>query len=883
MKKSVQKVSAATRAEGSKRGRLASALSTALVALLALTVLFAPLSVSLAADPAAGTLGPTTGQSVTWKGTAPGGASPEGEATCVEGTNCETFTLTLSGQPADWQGKTVKVRLDWALPATDYDMYIHKGSNTGPEVDRSADGPTISEEAEIDPSAAGTGVFSVRVVYFAAVTDADQYTGKATVENKAVTETAPPPVSTATPPTYQVFDPPSNLGQRAGEPTVGLNWSTGRAMFIAGLQTLRVTFDDTKSPATATWENKSAPNTSVTSFDPILFTDWRTNRTFVSQLLPSKVSMMAFTDNDGETWTPSQGAGINSGVDHQTVGGGPYAKNPDGSLKGGAIQRPGADGKFYPNAVYYASQDIGLAEIARSDDGGLTFGVAVPMYDITECGGLHGHIKVAPDGTVYVPNKGCGGEQAVAVSEDNGLTWDVRRVPGSKAGRTDPSVGIGSDGTVYLGYANGDGTPRIAVSRDKGRTWENDQNVGFYAGIKNVVFPAVTAGDGDRAAFFFLGSETGGSQGTGTDQTAPYFNGTWYGYIATTYDRGRTWVTVNATPNDPVQRGVICTNGTTCPSGTRNLLDFNDMEVDKQGRAVAAFADGCVTASCVQGTDKDGDGRLTRFDNDGARRAAIIRQTGGLGLFSAYDPKTETVVTTTHIDDDDLRIEYSNGWHKAESSEASGGHFRHNNGKDATHYAKLTFDVEGQTGAVTYHYGTSTKGKSAEIFLDGVSKGIVSYNGTEGKTKSPVFGQSVRFDNLSTGRHTLEIRAINGTVYVDGFTLESATTTTTPAFGPGETNSSSANLSASQESVIPFSVAPGTQAISVSADSTTGAPVQLVLIDPSGATIQIADNSNGVAVINRAVTAAGTYQLKVVNLSLGSVEVWTAVTPLVAR
>jgi hypothetical protein len=440
-----------------------------------------------------------------------------------------------------------------------------------------------------------------------------------------------------------------------------LNWATGKAMFIAGLQTLRVTFNETVSGVTASWENKSAPNTSVQSFDPILFTDSSTNRTFVSQLVPgvNKIANpLSFTDDDGNNWTPSQGSGINSGVDHQTVGGGPYAKNADGSLKGGAVQRPGLDAKFYPNAVYYASQDIGLAEIARSDDGGLTFGVAVPMYDLTQCNGLHGHIKVAPDGTVYVPNKNCGGEQAVAVSEDNGMTWDIRKIPGSKAGRNDGSVGISTDGTIYVGYTNGDGTPRIAVSRDKGRTFENDTNVGFYQGIKNTVFPAVTAGDPDRAAFFFLGTTTAGSAATGTDQTSPYVDAVWYGFISTTYDGGKTWVTVNATPNDPVQRGVVCTNGTTCPSGTRNLLDFNDMEVDKQGRAVAALADGCITDACIQGVDKNGDGQFnTRFDNDGARRALIIRQSSGLGLFSAFDPVT--TVTETQIEDDDSRVAYS--------------------------------------------------------------------------------------------------------------------------------------------------------------------------------------------------------------------------------
>lgn len=604
---------------------------------------------TFAADPSSGTLS-AAGAPVTWTGTLPGGAAPDGPATCIEGTNCETYTLTLSGTPADWSGKLARVKIVWATPASDYDMYIYQGSLKGTEIGRSAQGPSTFESVNIDPSATGTGVYAVQIVHFATVAVADQYKGTASVEAKSTGGTAEvPPTSTATPPTYTIFPAPAtnptgaasdtNLGSRAGEPTVGLNWSTGRAMFIASLQTLQVTFGDSVSPATATWVQKSAPNTDITSFDPLLFTDSKTNRTFVSQLLPSKISLMSYTDDDGENWTPSQGAGINSGVDHQTIGGGPYARNSDGSLKGGAIQKPGPNLQIYPNAVYYASQDIAVAELARSDDGGFTFGVAVPMYDLTQCGGLHGHIKVAPDGTVYVPNKGCGNEQAVVVSEDNGMTWNVRKIPGSKRGHSDPSLGIGSDGTIYVGYSDGDSKARVAVSRDKGLTWENNQDVGFRHNVQNSVFPAVTAGDGDRAAFFFLGTTTPGSAGTSTDQTSPYFNGVWNAYIATTYDRGKTWVTVNATPNDPVQRGVICTNGTTCPSGTRNLLDFNDLEVDKQGRAVAAFADGCVTAQCKQGIDKNADGQLnTRFDNDGARLATIIRQSGGKGLFAAFDP-----------------------------------------------------------------------------------------------------------------------------------------------------------------------------------------------------------------------------------------------------
>jgi hypothetical protein len=632
-----------------RRSLIASIFITALLAGILLTV-----QRTSASSPAGATIGVTSATPVTWIGTGVGGGALNaplglisGEDLCQEGINCDTFTLTVAGNPSDWSGKLIRIKIEWLLPVTDYDLYIHKDSNSGPLAASSGRGatsptePLTWEDTTIDPSVQGTGVYTVHAVYYLA-TAADQYHGSATLEDKPASPPPPPPSNEAAP-RYFNYPAPAALGNSAGEPTIGVNWNTGNAFFLASLQTLRVKWDDTASPAPATWDDVSATNTSLVTSDPILWTDsdtgsHRTNRTFVSQLL-GKASAMSFTDDDGTTWTPSQGSGINSGVDHQTIGGGPYAKNADGSLKGGAVQLPGPNGQIYPNAIYYASQDIGLAEIGRSDNGGFTFGPAVPMWTLVQCDGLHGHIKVAPDGTVYVPNKSCGGKQGVAVSEDNGLTWSIRTIDGSTAGDSDPSVGIGADGTVYIGYGDGDGHARVAVSHDRGITWQNVQDVGASQGIQNTVFPAVIAGDSDRAAFFFLGSTTPGANGRGSDAT---FAGTWFGYIATTYDGGVTWVTANATPNDPVQRGVVCTIGTTCPDGTRNLLDFNDLTVDKQGRVLAAYADGCVTGECIRGVDRNGDGKIDSADNDGANKATIIRQIGGKRLYAAFDPTSTT-------------------------------------------------------------------------------------------------------------------------------------------------------------------------------------------------------------------------------------------------
>ena len=468
------------------------------------------------------------------------------------------------------------------------------------------------------------------------------------------------------PPRYQVHIPPPGLGASAGEPSIGIGKPlpgipAGRAMYVASLQTLRITFDDCASPAADLWEDVTFPTTGLVSLDPILFTDWQTGRTFVSQLL-GKASSTVYSDNDGgetgEAWVQSQGSGINSGVDHQTIGGGPFAP---------PLTRD-ANGPLYPNAVYYASQDGAVAQAAVSLDGGQTFGPAVPMYTLAQCAGIHGHIKVAPDGTVYVPNKGCGAEQAVVVSEDNGVTWEVRKVPGSTAvtGIIDPAVGIGTNNTVYFGGKGADGLPFVAVSKDRGKTWTNFQKLGIDLGIQNATFPQMTAGDDDRAAMTFLGSTTGGNyQAPITTAGGAGFKGEWHLYIATTYDSGVTWTVVNATPGDPVQRNSICNSGTTCINtpDDRNLLDFNDVQIDRQGRVLAAFADGCISANCIAGVDANGDGFK---DNDYTSRASVARQSGGRGLLAAFDspdaepnpPAAPRVTGATRDPDDIVRVRW---------------------------------------------------------------------------------------------------------------------------------------------------------------------------------------------------------------------------------
>ena len=489
-------------------------------------------------------------------------------------------------------------------------------------------------------------------------------------------------------PRFFTYPAPEGVADDVGEPTIGSNWKTektfsnsmfnipngGTTVLYGGFETnlLRITFDDCPSPANATWEEKPLllAATPRAAGDPILFTDSITGRTFVSQLegLTPAGSTTDITDDDGETFMPSEGSSLPSDIDHQTFGGGRFHDPAPPTLGN------------YPHAVYYASQSVSDARAALSLDGGMTFGPGFPMYTINDCAGLHGHIKVSPkDGTAYVPNMGCGGavplhetgaKQAVIVSEDNGITWDIRPIPDSTThgngsadntiiGTRDPSVSIDADGTVYFVYQAedrltgnldgkdiaGDTHPKVAVSRDHGVTWEPSIDVGANVingnPIRNATFVTATAGSGGRAAVAFFGTETGGNNwacGQGDDcslnvqgvatgiNKRPLFTGVWYLYVSTTFDGGKTWTTQNVTPGDPIQRGGICGGGT-----CRNLLDFMDIQIDKEGRILVAGEDGCV-GPCVQGGT-----------NSFTSKGFVTRQSGGKRMIAQFDPVEPTL------------------------------------------------------------------------------------------------------------------------------------------------------------------------------------------------------------------------------------------------
>ena len=566
---------------------------------------------------------------------------------------CDEYTLTLAlpaGYADAHPDDVVRITTAWADATEDYDIYILDPNDTA-ETDLGGGQSTTGKDPEIAnisvKALKDLTTLTIRIV---------PYTAKGGTTTTTIELVSPPPVVIGPPPLkptgedprFYIYAAPPELGN-GGEPSIGYNPKTKRAMYFAtgngttvptGGSVLQINFPENLAQplpeaCDANWVDVTSPYLEAFDVDAILFTEQSTGRTFASELLsvgPALLgvpggleglnSIFMYTDDDGATWIPGQfgppqtsvpppviGTVVADGLDHQSVGSGPYA----------AGAKPATALVDY--AVYYCSQGYVQAFCTRSDDGGLTFpsiGSVIYTEAADGCGGLHGHVRVAPDGTVYVPNKNCNGKAAVAVSEDSGKSWTVHADPYSSTSGNDPQMALASDGTGYLCYVGSDGHPHVTVTKDKGNTWSDDYDIGYYAGVQAAVFPQAIAGDPDRAACAFVGASTPGNY-----QSADY-TGIWYPYVATTYDGGKTWHTVNLSPNDPIQRegGIWLQGG---GNMNRNLLDFNEITLDEQGRVMPIYADGCV-GGCVQ-----------QSPNSYSAHAFIARQSGGRSLLAAFD------------------------------------------------------------------------------------------------------------------------------------------------------------------------------------------------------------------------------------------------------
>jgi uncharacterized repeat protein (TIGR01451 family) len=539
-----------------------------------------------AATPPSGTIGPTATTPVTWDGPATGGASAN-ESTCTEGVNCDTFTLTVAGTPADWAGKLVAVRISWTVPANDYDLFIHQGSNSGPTVGTSGGGaPDTDEQAAIDPSASGTGVYTVHVVFFS-VAPGDPYHGTATVQAKPVARTASyvdggitfsPSVTTKAPVAARDGEPSSRTDQ------FGNFYVTGIRGVPAGVD---LWYDDLNAdPYLRNWVYRGQPD-SFTCDNPDPSACVGADGGGDVDLAVGRPDPADGTNNNPPTLAGSSLVASNVSVFRSTDKGVTFLRNPLGNVPGGAPIDDRQWQEFYgKNSVYLLYRTLAptLSQIQRSDDGGLTYGPAATAGFIGQVGYIDVH---QPTGTVYVSGSSgsvCAGtppgpgQAPVRYECHQAATGNIRNIffPVKVAEDGTPN------GTVYGVYSDGHDI-FLVNSTDKGVTWSQPVKVNHGAETTTSLLPWLETGP------------TPGSVGVvwyGTSDAANDNNADWKVFYALSY---------NATSNNPTFQQAVASDhfihgsnisvGGTLGTANRNLLDYFQVSFDPNGAATIAYTD----------------------------------------------------------------------------------------------------------------------------------------------------------------------------------------------------------------------------------------------------------------------------------------------------
>jgi hypothetical protein len=256
---------------------------------------------------------------------------------------------------------------------------------------------------------------------------------------------------------------------------------------------------------------------------------------------------------------------------------------------------------------YHDSANASLIHVQRSDDDGFTWKrvgdpivgqaqitadatfnngegkiVADPhthnVYDIYAAG-VPGELK----GRTFTPN-----HIIVSRSNDMGQTWTANvaftAAPGTNLAHFFPVLAVNpTNGNLYAVWSDGQ-TVSFASSTDQGSHWTSAVAVNS-APASTALFPWVAAYNGTVDVVYY-----GTTAASNLDPSAD-----WHVYFAQFNGSSFTQTQVNAASN---HHGVVCTNGSACGPGTRNLLDLFQVAIDPQNaKAAIIYVDDTLNTS----------------------------------------------------------------------------------------------------------------------------------------------------------------------------------------------------------------------------------------------------------------------------------------------
>lgn len=276
--------------------------------------------------------------------------------------------------------------------------------------------------------------------------------------------------------------------------------------------------------------------------------------------------------------------------------------------KSQVIDTAGADRQWVTSDgqhVYISYHDAGnstLIHVQRSDDDGFTFtkvGSPIPGQGSATGNATFNNdqgpivadsfshnvydIYAAGEASVQKGSSGNFNNIYVSRSSDMGKTWTatlVYHAPLFTAlNNVFPSLAVDpSNGKLYAVWSDAH-TVFLSTSSDQGNTWSAAVAVSSSPAT-TAVFPWVAALNGVADIVYY-----GTSAGSKDDPSAH-----WFVYMAQTTD-GATF-TQTQVNNKTNHVGVICTEGTGCAPGTRNLLDLFEVAINlSSGKAGIIYTD----------------------------------------------------------------------------------------------------------------------------------------------------------------------------------------------------------------------------------------------------------------------------------------------------
>jgi hypothetical protein len=266
---------------------------------------------------------------------------------------------------------------------------------------------------------------------------------------------------------------------------------------------------------------------------------------------------------------------------------------------------------FHVYISYHDSGNSTLIHVQRSDDDGATWRrvgdpvvaqggvtgnatfnniqgnlVADPfshnVYDVYAAGET-GELKAR----TFTPN-----HIIVSRSTDMGKSWTANVAftapPGTSLGNIFPALAVDPvNGNLYAVWSDGHSVA-LASSSDQGATWSAPMTVSS-APANTAVLPWVAAYNGTVDVVYY-GTSAASDLDPGAD---------WQVYFAQLAGGSFAQTPVNAAPN---HHGVICTGGTGCTAGTRNLLDLFQIAIDPVvGKAAIIYTDDTLSTSSAPG------------------------------------------------------------------------------------------------------------------------------------------------------------------------------------------------------------------------------------------------------------------------------------------